>query len=338
MVANNSQINPFLQTSIALWGPTGAGKDWLFRSFSKELDFYNRIDQDFHYQVGELQPGDPNPIPLSADPPLNIPPTTIFDDIHYLFGRVPMRQDQAHQMSAHTHDIVIHNDKGQNLIDSIDDPITFESTFHTLINAQQIFLVLGIPSEEAQTTAPRQAIPISLSEPDEFGTQADLWAARQGMDSEEQTMSSGTRANWTRREYQHFIRSLFVALDRTPGRNLAVCMTKSDQLNDRGDPWPILQRRYGSILRRELEVRSQRHNIQVFITSAAGYIKQDGKLMPNFQNGALRDPNRWNPVNTAAPFFWIFEQIERARLPKKPRMFGSDPQEMYMPYPKPREF
>ena len=130
----------------------------------------------------------------------------------------------------------------------------------------------------------------------------------------------------------------FAALQRTPNRrNLAVCLTKSDQLNDRGDPWPILQRRYGSLVRREFEVRSQRHNIQIFVTSAAGFIKQDGRVMPNSQNGALRDPARWNPVNTAAPFFWLFEQIERARLPKK-SMFGSDPQDIYMPYPKPRDF
>src|SRR5690606_2972016 len=163
---------------------------------------------------------------LSADPPLNIPPTTIFEDKHYLFERVPMRQDQAHLMSASNHDIVIHNDKGQNLIDSIDDPITFESTFQTLINAQHIFLVLGIPSEESQTPTMPQAEPISASEPDDFGIQADRWAARQGDSSMEQGLPRAM-TSWTRREYQHFIRGLFMALDKTPGRNLAVCMTKS---------------------------------------------------------------------------------------------------------------
>jgi len=337
MATNVAQSNPFQQTHIALWGPTAAGKDWLFRSLVKELEYYNRYDHDFHYELDEIQPGNANPIPLSADPPLNIPGTTIFDDIHYVFRRMALRHDQAHNLSAHEHNIIIHNDKGENTVNSLDDPITFESTFQTLINAQHIFLVLGIPAEDAQYPVARPTAVAPASEPDDFAQQAENWNARQGGDTGN-NYSGTPRTNWSRLDYQNFIRRFFAALDRVPGRNLAVCLTKSDQLNDRGEPWAILQRRYGSIMRREFEVRSQRHNIAVFVTSAAGFLKQDGKLMPNFQNGALRDPNRWNPVNAAAPFFWIFEQIERARLPKKPVFFGSDPRELYMPYPKPRDF
>lgn len=327
----NTKNDPFQQTSIALWGPTGAGKDWLFRSFAKELEHYNRSDHDFHYQVGEIEPGQGDPVPLTGEAPLNIPPTTRSDDVHYLFERVALIQDEPHLLSARNHDIVIHNDKGQNMVDSLNDPLAFEDTFQTLVNSQNIFLVLGIPTEETEST-PVHQVSQQSDEPDPWVNQA------KGL-GEGYTSFSSNAANlpWSRVEYQNFIKRLFAALDKTPGRNLAVCLTKSDQFNDSGDPWLILQRRFGMMMRRELEVRRQRHNISVFLTSAAGYLKLGDKVMANFQNGTVRDPKRWQPVNTAAPFFWIFEQIERARLPQK-AFLGKDPQKTYLPYPKQRSF
>ncbi len=149
--------------------------------------------------------------------------------------------------------------------------------------------------------------------------------------------TSVSSSTWRVRDYVQFMRLLLAAIGRNKRRNLAVCMTKSDQtMNLKGNPWDILQHRYSLELRNHLEINRQWHNIEVFNTSAAGFIKRNGRPDANFINGKLLNPDRWRPVNTAAPFFWIFEQIERAGLPSK-SMFGRDPQKDYIGYPNRRE-
>jgi len=328
------------QTHIALWGPSNAGKDWLVSAFNKELDYYNRMDQGFHCEICELQPGEANPIPLAVTPPRRAP-TPNFEDYNFQFRRIALVRDSAHQISAQTHDIIIHNDKGANLIDSLSDRITFENTFQTLVNAQNILLILGIPSDGSAMLfpTPPQNISTPLAEPDDFAlarNEQDSSPAESQLGSFSQTR----QADWSRSEYLKFMQLLFASLGPTPRRNLAVCLTKSDQVNYRGEPMQILQRRYGDALLRLLEVHRQYHKIEVFVTSAAGYIRQEGRLMPNFQsqNGLLHDERRWAPVNTAAPFFWIFEQIERERLQKGFVLFRGSNQKNYIPYPKSQSF
>ena len=342
MLPNNHQNDPFSATNITLWGPSGAGKDWLINAFVKELEHYNLIDKDFHFEMGTVNGGDPIPTPLNPMPPINIAPTTEAYDYHYSFRRVArFPVDRARDLSARNHEIIIHNDKGQVLIDCLDDQISFEATFQTLINTQNIFLVLGpLPKDMqhanltvTQPSEPRQ----EGTDDDKFPDDAEVYIHSSGNNNDITGLSNINPA-WGKAEYLQFVRLLFSSLKRVPGRrNIAVCMTKADQETRKGDAWDILRSRYGSLFCRELEVHGLQHNIQVFYTSAAGYLRQGGRDLPNFQGGTLRDTVRWRPVNTAAPFFWIFEQIERASLPKK-SIFGMDPQEIYMPFPGPRNF
>jgi hypothetical protein len=324
MTPKQGQMNNFQQTQIAMWGPTGAGKDWLILSFAKELEYYNslnRQEREFHYELGELQLGDSIPLPLSPEPPIDIAPTTDVDDLHYIFERIPVIQDSSHITSSFRHDIMIHNDKGQNLVDCLQDPYSFEGVYQNLISSQNIFLVLGIPIDKAQTENFSSALSTDLMNEVQFDGN--------------KTPAQATA--WRVRDYVQFMRLLLAAIGRNTRRNLAVCMTKSDQtMNLKGNPWDILQHRYSLELRNHLEINRQWHNIEVFNTSAAGFIKRNGRPDANFSNGKLLDPERWRPVNTATPFFWIFEQIERASLPPK-SIFGKDPQKNYIGYPYRRE-
>ena len=76
------ESSPFHPVEIALWGPTGVGKDWLISAFVKELDYFNQENHDFIYEIGIHHPGDPNPIILQAEPPSNVP-TTHSEDIRF---------------------------------------------------------------------------------------------------------------------------------------------------------------------------------------------------------------------------------------------------------------
>lgn len=323
------------QTRIALWGPTGVGKDWLFRAFAKELEYFNRTDNGFQFEIFETQPGESVSIPFISVPPEQSP-TPSFEDHNYQFRRTAMVHDVAHQISSQVHDIILHNNKGSNLVDSLNDRVAFEDTFQVLLDAQNILLVLGIP-EEMMGTHPVPDVPALPPEPNFLDSEMNEQPVFPvGMVD---AQFSGSRwISWSRTEYLKFMQLFLSSLRKSPRCNLAVCMTKSDQLSYRGDPMDVLQRRYGDALRRLLEVHRQNHNIEVFISSAAGYLKQDGRSMANFQNGGIRDPKRWNPVNTAAPFFWVFEQIERDRLQKGFALFRSGNQKSYIPYPRPRSF
>lgn len=339
-MASKSILNKLTskQTKIALWGPTGAGKDWLFRSFVRELDYYNRRNEDFHYDLMRNRPGEDDLVPVTVRTPENIP-SPGHEDINYIFKREALIQDEAHLISAHVHDMLIHNDAGKNLVSSLNDADTFEGTYQTLIQAQSIFLVLGIPNEEGTVEG---TSPEVNSQP---GTESDKFVSVMNGNSNS-AMNYGAslhstdalNGNWSKNTYYKFMQLLLNVLSKGPRRNLAVCMTKSDLLNFRGDPWEMLERRHGVSLLNLLRLNQQKHNIEVFATSAAGYVKQGDREMPNISQNGIRDEQHWNPVNTAAPFFWIFEQIERERLQIGLKIFRSGKIKKYISYPAPRPF
>lgn len=327
------------QTKVALWGPSGAGKDWLFQSFVQELEYYNRRNEDFHYNLLKTRPGETDLVPVIPKTPENIP-TSHPEDINYVFKREALILDEAHLISVHEHDMLIHNDAGKNLVSSLNDKDTFESTFQTLIQAQSIFLVLGIPNEEGTAGVTR---PDMNSQPD---TESDKFVSVMNgnfnslMDHEVGLHSTeALSGNWSNDTYFKFMQLLLNALSNSRRRNLAVCMTKSDLLNFRGeDSWEMLERRHGVSLLNLLRLHQQKHNIEVFATSAAGYVAQGDRVMPNISPQGIREVHLWNPINTAAPFFWIFEQIELERLRTGPIIFRTGKIKKYISYPSPRPF
>jgi hypothetical protein len=148
--------------------------------------------------------------------------------------------------------------------------------------------------------------------------------------------------DWSKDDYYEFIRILLREFEKGPARNIAVCLTKSDQDSMHGRSWDIFERRYDKRIRSLLEMyridpaqpenNIRKHNIEVFITSSAGYLYNltTLKYEKNFINGVLLNPDDWNPYNATSPFFWIFEQIEKGRGQKG--IFTSSPQDP-TPYP-----
>ena len=324
------------QTGIVLWGPSDSGKDWLFRAMIRELEYFNLHDHEFEYEIFKVQPGSEDLIPVTPELPTATNPVPDVDDSSYTFRRLALLPDSAHQINTQTHNIVVHHHKGSDLIGCLDDRIQFEDTFQALINSQNILLVLGLPNETPQVETTMTPVFVSERTDNLEPIENDRFD-KEPVPDEIFESDSSRSLSWSRFEYLQFMKLFLTALGKTR-RNLAVCLAKSDQLNLRGDPWQVLQRRFGDAFKRQLEVYNQNHNINVFNTSAAGFIKKDGRVMPNFLAGSLREPNRWDPINTAAPFFWIFEQIERERLSNSSKLFRNDKLKKYIPYPKPRPF
>lgn len=325
------------QASIALWGPSGAGKDWLLNAFARELNLVNQSENDFIYEVLESQLGGGNPVPFNPEAPRTIPSTGT-EDREFVFRRIARVPDQAHQISAQTHHIMIHNDKGADLITALGDPAVFEATINNLLHSLNILLVLSIPKEgRLSSDLPAESLaPVpELEQPEKIASLEDelLSPPQEAMDI---SLPNVLGTDWSARDYMKFMEAFFTAIGTTPRRNLAVCMSKADLTNLKGDPWHILRRRYGEQLGRLLEVHKQHHNISIFNTSAAGYIRRNGIVLSNFESGSLRDPEHWRPVNTTAPFFWIYETIEMDRLQKGSFLFRSKNLKAYIPYPKPR--
>ena len=122
-------------------------------------------------------------------------------------------------------------------------------------------------------------------------------------------------------------------------RLLALCITKCDRLgfpiNDgRSVADACFGSRVGDLLRHH-----EKQNLvkgEVFNTSAIGYCESSGFLIPNADrhHRSIRHPELWSPFNVAAPFFWIFEEVERKRLTQtlKPKQI----ERHYVPSPRPK--
>lgn len=345
MPSNLFSKNRQKQESIAIWGPTGAGKDWLFRSFRRELQLYNLVDDEFQYDISERLPGEHDPKPLDPTVVPSKAPTTQIEEYNYIFARTTDHEDEAHRISAQAHDIILTNNKGANLVDCLSDHKKFESTFQSLIHARNLILVLSIPGDGAQefatepnpgALAPPKEMSVKMDQPEkseDFGVKMNPLSDADPLHSDD-----AQRQDWSRDEYYKFMQLLLDCFKNGQRRNLAVCMTKSDLLNLRGDALSIFEKRYGLNMVRLLERYANQHNIEVFTTSAVGYIKKGDRVVPNFENGLIGDEKLWRPVNTASPFFWIFEQIERERLSKRWILLRNDQIKYYIGYPEPRPF
>jgi hypothetical protein len=104
--------------------------------------------------------------------------------------------------------------------------------------------------------------------------------------------------------------------------------TDQDQLIS-PSPKDYLHRRFQGQLTPLLDFYGQQHDIAYFATSAVGYLSSS---QVNFERGAIINADRWKPINTALPFFWLFNKIEYAQV-EKMRTFFRDPTRNYDKYP-----
>jgi hypothetical protein len=327
-MANGMKKEPFLyiDIDIALWGPTASGMHWLLRAFPRELEFINSPEyhhRDFYFALGQREPGEREPHPCNSEPPINIPPTVEDLDSLYEFERIPIKLDAVHLISARKHKVLIHQLKMSHLLMDLEDPDSPSSALETLAAAPNHIITLGITAEEIPHPVEDMIAPENILQGER--------SKAQGLDPSD--LPSGCK--WSRDTYYRNIAMSLNHIGNSQRRNIAVCLTMVDQLGYRGTPWEMLRLRYGAGLKDLLEQRKQFHNIEVFATSSAGFILQDGERVPNMASGTLSDPDRWRPVNPSAPFFWIFQQNELARLRQEPLLFRHSILKKYIPYPEP---
>ena len=303
---------------IVLWGPTGVGKDWLFRAFAKELEFYNLHDSRFRYELFERMPGQREPQPTQVEIPIPFP-SIATTEYSFIFRRRDFRDGISQE-----HNLIISINNAFTLIRCLDDPASFPDALRSIRNSDSTFLVLEPPFEEGMQKPEEQPFVDSLNNDYDY-----FYSKR---------LDFASLPNWNRKTYLKYIQLLLEVYANEPRRNIAICMTKMDRLRINGTPQEIFEQLFGPKLNALLELHSRLHNINFFSTSAVGFINKDGLLIPNIQDGYILYPDQWDPINVAAPFFWIFEQIERARLEQSPWWSRNTRQKAYIPYPLPRRY
>lgn len=312
-------------TNVSLWGPSQAGKDWLIKAFIKELGMLSPESKNgFRYQIAEDVPSN-NSIIIMAQPPQNNP-TLKPEDIQYQFERRAIPNDsKKHRITEDVskHKLIIHNDAGGNWAGCLDKSESLETTYHNLVNTQNLILVLGPPSESIHS--PENTLENTISSED--NTAEIIRNSVEGGKEYPENNSFSESPDWNKDDYVSFLSILFTALNEKK-YNIAICMTKLDLDDYRGNPQDIFIKRYGLELMNLVRTQSQ-HQIKIFATSAVGYL--DGHER-NFANNAIKDPNRWKPIGTVYPFFWIFEKIERIKLQSSGSFFYN-PEKYYIPYP-----
>ena len=302
------------QESIALFGPTQSGKDWLIRAFAKEIEKINqRRDQLFFYELMQVQ-RDNSLVPAIAYPPSGTAATTEAEDYLYQFTRRAV--NNRYQCYEHTHNIIIQNDSGGSLVSTILNADIFATTYHRLINARNLIIIIAPPessSNKFQQTTPRDEVSSKID--DLIGRQS-----RQERSDSDFLPSIATHASWSVDDYQRFITLLFDALSRSNmavgRRNIAICFTKIDQTRIQREDSEKVFYSFFPGLRSLVQLKRKTDNVEFFQTSSAGFINSTDELgrmiqAPNITGSNLRDEARWSPFGTTRPFFWIFESLER---------------------------
>jgi hypothetical protein len=284
-------------TNIALWGPTGSGKTWLIHALAKELSWYSDKDLEFSYSLIDdsgiaLWPTPPNSVDQGA--------TQFPEDRLWTFERKGKKDTPTHKISSHSHSIIVHDDRGQNLVDAALGGVQ-SLAITTLQNSPNLILLLD----------PSTVKGIGVSSPTQVSTE------------------------YERHEYTQIIYNLINLLLAQEGqRRIAVCLSKADLLNLILPEQELIKACFGPDLLRLFN--NQRLQVKFFRVSSVGFLKKStGKKVPNITNeGNIGNPDQWEPFNVVSPFFWLFESIERQRL-KQGDVFG-DREKKYIPYPKPR--
>lgn len=136
----------------------------------------------------------------------------------------------------------------------------------------------------------------------------------------------------TKNDYERWIDSLIeIGLKDKSHLQIAVCLSKSDLINSFLPTEDLVAAIFGDGIIKVFN--SPQVTTGFFRVSSVGTILMNGARLPNITDNMteLRDQDKWNPVNVASPFFWIFEKKEKERISKANQRIMN-----YKPYPQPR--
>jgi hypothetical protein len=301
--------NRLQEDEIAVWGPTQSGKDWLFKAFAKELEYHNDRYSDFHLELREQRPGqDDTRLVVFSTP--NTPPTPFGESYSLHFHRIALQKDEAHQISTHAHRIIFHNNSGAELLSFVMDPGRFEQALVPIKRSKHLLIILD--PDFSQISAGREA----FSRREESENQQSF--INDTPDRLHDYLEIAGKSGLSKDDYWQILTILLkiLAESKISKRHLAICITKTDILKRSGNnPWGLLEIVFGQKIYQLLNNYRSIFNIEVFATSAAGYyLNNKGESVQNEAGGELIVSEAWNPINCAAPFFWIFQNREIERI------------------------
>lgn len=322
-----------LPREIAFWGPSSSGKTWLMQSLARSLQRINQEDPEFEYVLAQ-----PEAVAANARVgPQNQATAEAYDQV-WLFQRQvrPKFDTPAHRVSAHCHTIVIRDAPGELLMQGTNNVVMVP-----LRDAECIIAVL----DPSLVDPGEGAAPAAAAEPERPAPGqglAALFGASAPTATSAPAGAAGGTYQYTQAQYRQMVSNLLQVLTANPrpGRHLAVCITKVDQLGVQGrSPWQVIEVFFGTEMAQLLRSYGQRLEIEAFSVSAAGYLDSH-RQQPNYDPGTrtLLSPDRWQPWAVETPFFWLFTYLERRRLAagggRMPRWyFARDRLARYIGYP-----
>jgi hypothetical protein len=293
-------------TDIALWGVTGSGKTWLIHALARELAWYTDKDPDFSYSLKDSE--DQYIRSLHAPTAEKIAATLEGEDHLWIFERKAKenKTSRSHQVSSHAHQILIHDNPGKDLKDALDEyaPDNDSMVSRILKLSRNIIILLD------HTTLP---------------------------DPKNEKSASSSENIFSKTDYERLIGTLVdIVTSNNTNVRLAVCVSKADTIKIHLPTDEYIRVMFGDGVMRAFS--SSLVTKQFFRISSVGVLRSaDGRKKSNIDDNStgLKDETRWNPVNVAAPFFWLFESIERERISVGD--FLGDRKKYYTPYPPPRQ-
>lgn len=313
---------------IMLWGPSGAGKDYLIQGFIKETEKINT--DEYEYKVDKLDEKDRPGLKLSEAP---LPVSTSTSETRLL----KFRREYRHKANKrkknpfhinYYHLVEIHNNLGGDLIKIPSEDPTITAPFKT---SKNFIVVMDPPTESAGEAAKKR------SSNDEGITK--LIQEFSSDDYSETVSLRDSRNSYTghsREDQYRNLKRFFAQLDsiKTESKRLvAICLTQADKHEHRGKPETTLEKLFGEACLKLIESYNNNttYSIKIFVTTTEGFDS------PKEDSG---NPSIKNPTNAASPFFWFFEEAEKDRLRFSKRipqwLFGEERISNYVPYPAPK--
>lgn len=272
---------------VMLWGPTGAGKSWLAYGLARELEYISTIDEKFTYALN----GSNNlPVYVNVDQAPN--PTQEMEDIVFTFHRFEKKEPQDLIVA---HEVEIHDNMGLNLVQALG--LSGSSNFQAELTLSKSIAVMALFDCRSE----------------EFGGSIPMAGIISG-----------------RSDYANYANELCQLIVQQPGdkKYLAACISKIDFYPGFRQPARDI---FGMLFPEVLAVMEKYErliDINYFAISSMGFLRSGNNYTANFNSdtGSLENSGQWLPYNVAAPFFWIFEEVEKDL--KKPRY------PLFKPYPR----